>query len=466
VQTNCIKCHVAVEGLEGAETVGRGEKLFIDLGCHGCHLSEGYEDLSKDHGTSTVGPSLRRIGAKAEPAWLVRWITNPHEYRPRTRMPNFLFEKYESQKDFPSRSRPTCSRRRRRRATSGSRGTARSRCRPIRSSPRRAAQLMDSLGCRGCHALAPDEVAGQLGANKDIAPNLSRSPRRPTRAGSSTGSRARADYSHVARMPSLRLSDDEATAITAYLVTLGQAGPGRRRAQGAPRRSGERRGGREARPQVRLPRLPRHPGMESESRIGAELSSFGGKQHEELFFGDRTDLTEDWETWTFHKLKEPRGYETKWIEQVMPQFDLADEDIKAIRVFLKGRTDAKVPGELQAASRGGRGSPARAAARRPLQLHGLPHHRGPRRQHPAPLREPAHDGAAEPPQAKGKKVQSPWLFRFLQHPTPIRPWLQVRMPTFGSQRRGDRDAAPLLRRDRPQGTCRTRSSTARRSTRR
>jgi len=32
---------------------------------------------------------------------------------------------------------------------------------------------------------------------------------------------------------------------------------------------------------------------------------------------------------------------------------------------------------------------------------------------------------------EGKKVQSPWLFRFLKAPSPIRPWLKVRMPTFG-----------------------------------
>ncbi len=31
---------------------------------------------------------------------------------------------------------------------------------------------------------------------------------------------------------------------------------------------------------------------------------------------------------------------------------------------------------------------------------------------------------------EGAKVQPEWLFSFLQAPTPIRPWLKVRMPTF------------------------------------
>ncbi len=172
IQTNCIKCHAALEGLDGADVAARGEKLFVDLGCHGCHLAEGYEDLSKDDGISTIGPSLRRIGAKVDHGWLVRWITNPHEFRPRTRMPNFMFASYEAQKDYPvqiaayllsTTKDPSAEWL----AANGD----------VHVDPGLAAkgrELMDQLGCRACHALAPDEVAGHLGAEKDIAPNLSK----------------------------------------------------------------------------------------------------------------------------------------------------------------------------------------------------------------------------------------------------------------------------------------------------
>src|SRR5207249_9023425 len=71
--------------------------------------------------------------------------------------------------------------------------------------------------------------------------------------------------------------------------------------------------------------------------------AFGSKTKEELFFGDRTEIPETWDDWTLNKLRDPRIYATKWIEQVMPQFDLADEDVKAVRAFLASRTDAKVP---------------------------------------------------------------------------------------------------------------------------
>jgi len=35
--------------------------------------------------------------------------------------------------------------------------------------------------------------------------------------------------------------------------------------------------------------------MENESRIGVELSTFGGKTVEELFFGDRYDIPRTWD---------------------------------------------------------------------------------------------------------------------------------------------------------------------------
>ena len=59
------------------------QRLFEQVGCIGCHLVQGYENIPK------VGPSLRRISAKVDPGWMVRWIENPHNFRPRTRMPNF-----------------------------------------------------------------------------------------------------------------------------------------------------------------------------------------------------------------------------------------------------------------------------------------------------------------------------------------------------------------------------------------
>ncbi|HYV57690.1 MAG TPA: c-type cytochrome [Candidatus Nitrosopolaris sp.] len=421
VQASCLKCHAGVQHLDGAETIARGEHLFEELGCHGCHLVEGYEDLSKEDGVTAVGPSLRRIGAKVDHAWMVRWITNPHEFRPRTRMPNFMFQEEQAVQIAAFLLSTT-------REPSETWLAAH----PAPSALGDAAhgkELVDSIGCRACHALSPDEVAGQLGANKDIAPNLSHIAEKTDARWVYNWIRNPRTYSPIARMPDLRLSDDEARAITAYLVTLGkkQAGPDdleTRLADPANVAAGEKL--------VRkygCPGCHDIPGMESESRIGVELSAFGSKTKEELFFGDRTDIPETWDDWTYNKLATPRTYATKWIEQVMPQFDLADEDIRALRVFLASRTDSKVPVRYVYHAPGadrvvaGRRLVARYNCTGCHVIEGTG----------GDIRRLYQDQLTLAPpilMGEGEKVQSDWLFNFVEAPVPIRPWLKLRMPTF------------------------------------
>jgi cbb3-type cytochrome oxidase cytochrome c subunit len=425
VQANCIECHADVQHLEGAETIARGEKLFEDLGCHGCHLTEGYEELAKENGTSVIGPSLRRIGAKLDAAWLVRWVKNPHEFRPRTRMPNFVFDDDQAiaisawllantrePSEAWSAAHPAPP------AGDGDGLVARGK------------ELVDSIGCRACHALAPDEVAGQLGANKDLAPNLSRIAEKTDGRWIYHWIKNPRGYSPVARMPSLRLSDEEARAITAYLLTLGTrpaAPPGLEAKLADP--ANVARGEKLVR-KYGCAGCHDIPGMEQESRIGVELSTFGSKTKEELFFGDRTDLRETWDDWTYHKLLTPRTYETKWIEQLMPQFDLADEDILALRTFLASRTDGRVPARYTY------DSPGRREIERGRLLvarynctgcHVIEGAGGDIRR----LYEGQMTLAPPILYGEGKKVQASWFFGFLKAPEPIRPWLKVRMPTFG-----------------------------------
>jgi mono/diheme cytochrome c family protein len=433
MQANCIKCHTGVQHLDGADNIAHGEWLFQELGCHGCHLTEGYEELAKENGVSSIGPSLRRIGAKVDPGWLVRWVHNPHEFRPRTRMPNFMFSEDQavqiaayllSDTRGPSDEWLTAHP-----APAGAAGDA-----------AHGKELVGSLGCRGCHALSADEIAGQLGTNKDIAPNLANIAEK-------TGGRwvyhwikNPRGYSPIARMPSFRLTDDEAEDVTAYLMTLGK-----------PRRADA-----ELLAKLQAPenvaageKLVRKygcggchdiPGMEAESRIGVELSTFGSKTKEELFFGDRTDLRETWDEWTYNKLKTPRTYETKWIEQLMPQFDLADEDIKALRAFLASRSEGKVPAKYRYQGVGeqqivdGRRLVARYNC---TGCHIIENSGGNIRR----LFEEQPTLAPPNLLGEGEKVQSDWLFNFVKAPVPIRPWLKVRMPTFGLS---DKEAAGIV----------------------
>jgi len=170
--------------------------------------------------------------------------------------------------------------------------------------------------------------------------------------------------------------------------------------------------------------------MEKESRIGVELSAFGSKTKEELFFGDRTDLPETWNDWTYNKLLTPRTYATKWIEQLMPQFDLAEDDIKVLRAFLASRTEGKVPARYRYARPG---EDRMVAGRRLVArynctgCHVIENAGGDIR------RLYGEQPTLAPPilNGEGEKVQPEWFFGFVKYPVPIRPWLKVRMPTFG-----------------------------------
>ena len=83
-QSSCTSCHLDVQKFaEDAPLLADGQRLFEQNGCTGCHLVKGYENIPK------IAPSLLKISAKVEPSWIVRWIENPHKFRPRTRMPNF-----------------------------------------------------------------------------------------------------------------------------------------------------------------------------------------------------------------------------------------------------------------------------------------------------------------------------------------------------------------------------------------
>lgn len=422
-QSSCTSCHLDVQKFaEDAPLLAEGQRLFEQIGCTGCHLVKGYENIPK------VAPSLLKISAKVDPSWMVRWIENPHQFRPRTRMPNFDLKEDDAvaiASYIWSQSKEE--------------GEKWVKAHPLPAGFRagdpnniaKGKKLVETIGCKGCHGFADGEFSTPLGKNKDLVPNLKDIAAKVGPQWIYHWIKDPRGFAPDTRMPSLRLTDDEALAITTYLMTLGskaQPIPGIEDKLADPKniKRGEslvRRWGCFGCHDIK--------GMEKESRIGAELSTFGSKPKEELFFGNRTDIKETWDDWTYNKLKTPRIYATERIEQLMPQFNLADEDIKALRVLLGGFRERKVGGRYQA-DQGLRVQQV-VEGRRLMQqyncvgCHEIEHRGGFVRKY-----YPENPALAPPPlNGQGEKVQSAWLFGFLKSPIPLRPWLEIRMPTFG-----------------------------------
>ncbi len=440
MQSRCIKCHIDVGSLHDAN--GKpiainwfdGERMFQQMGCAGCHLVAGYEDMAK------IGPYLKLASAKLDPSWTVRWITNPHIFRPHTRMPNFMFSREEATAiaaflmDSSSKNSKDWL-------------TAHVAPATLEADAKNPALieegkgLFESVGCKGCHAIDPDQYGSPVGdaakfkpnearTTKDFAPNLSKIAEKTSASWVYSWLKNPRDFSPHTAMPSLRLTDHEAAALTAFVMTHGEkkedAG-----VETALKDPDQIKKGESLVRKYGCFGCHEIEGMDKESRIGVELTTFGSKHLDEVFFGNQVDVPETWDAWTFHKLQTPRIYATKDVEQLMPNFDFDDADIQNLRVFLAGLTSGTVQERYRMP--GSEHQTQIVAGRKMVNYyncvgcHIIEQRGGFVRRF---YSEDQINFAPPILNGEGAKAQPQWLFNFLQGPTPIRPWLKIRMPTF------------------------------------
>jgi mono/diheme cytochrome c family protein len=404
MQGPCRNCHDEVISLEGAPMLTKGKQLFQKLGCHGCHLADGFSNEAK------VGPRLNRIKYKVGAAWLYDWIKDPKNYLPDTRMPNFNLSDEEtlaitaylmdsSDKDFKFDNKFK------------------------QGSAENGKKLFESVGCYACHKYQ--------GKGETFGPDLS-----------NVGNKVRSKwlinwislphtYNDKSKMPNLRLSYDEAADISAFLLK------GKVRVRD-----------REIEKKARDPELVKagkllvgrrgcfacHDinGMEKMGRIAPELSSFGRKMIVELEFGD-THIPHTWESWVRTKLKKPDSFRTERVLDKMPNFNLSEDEIDALVVLLKGFNGSKVPVRYQKVLNPkekilekGRRLITKYNCRGCHNVEGkggdIQKYLNGNHLYPPPL----EDGAYH----VGERIKSSWLFSFLKNPTPVRTWVKVKMPTF------------------------------------
>jgi mono/diheme cytochrome c family protein len=424
-EAQAAEVQAASQLVDLAPALSRGILLLETLGCFGCHNIKGYETAEK------VGPDLTRIRAKVQPAWLVRWIQKPETYLPHTRMPSFGL----SEKDATAVAAYLLKHSEPAPRAAGSYAPA--------AAAARGREIFQQVGCYACHQLrGPDGEAKPstffAQVERDFAPDLS------GLAGKVTGPewlfawlKNPKAFRPTTPMPSLRLRDAEASALTNFLLTLGK---------------------REPTPPALLTELNRPEvieegrrligkrgcfgcheirGFEKAEKIAPDLSNFANKRLLELFFGDATHVPETWEDYTLWKLKQPDIYATERIEQIMPNFRLNDQQVKSLRAYLKSFSAEAAPHRRFLRTLSDAEQAVEAGRRLTRKYNCVGCHviegRG------GDIRVRFASPAAAPPPlilrngllSEGEKVQAPWLYEFLIQPTPIRPWLTVRMPTFG-----------------------------------
>ncbi|MDH3256615.1 MAG: c-type cytochrome [Nitrospinota bacterium] len=404
MQANCRNCHAPQVELEGAPVLSQGKKLFIKLGCHGCHLVDGYQKEQK------VGPSLLRIASKVDPSWLVRWVKKPKKYLPNTRMPYFnLSDEHTlaisaylwsvSEKDYQVAEK-----------FEG-------------GDPAKGKKLFNKVGCQACHKVN--------GNGEMFGPDLTRIGQKVNPDWLVSWITNPDEYNPKSIMPNLRLTLEQASDIAAYLLQFDQKRPqeGVEEQLNKPEliKLGEtlvRRRGCFACHDIK--------GMEKEGRIAPELTAFGNKQVRELEFGD-SHIPHTWESWTRTKLKNPNAYRTERILDKMPNFELDPDEVEALLVLLKGFNGINIPpqyqknySEKELIIEKGRHLIARYNCRgcHVVERTGghIQEYLSAKTQYPPPLEMGEYH--------VGERLKGSWLFSFLKKPTPVRTWMKVRMPTF------------------------------------
>ncbi len=485
-EAGCLKCHQGVVSVPEAPALNHGVALVERSGCFGCHKMRGFTDLRR------IGPPLGRITSKTSPEWMARWIKNPKSFRPSTKMPRFFgLENQQGPGDADREDAEVLgiiaylTQHAEKQSTPPPQG---------QGDLRRGERLVKNVGCMGCHAIETDEVPVEALKARDArtAPDPVAWQRRFGPDLSRIGSKARPEwiygwirnpksYNPETRMPNLRLTEQEAQDITAYLMSLkDNTPPDQRVAAPKPQPEARHRAlmiylsqrmppeDAEARLKAMSEReqdvflgektIGRYgcfgchliPGFETTPAIGVDLSEEGSKHADLLYFG-YVPVAHTAPAWFFQKLKEPRCFDRGKVAEFnerlrMPRFDFTDEDAAAITTVLQALTKEKMP--LESMRRLSARDVAVEAGRKLIRdyncqgCHIIDGAGGAIRQSIA--RNLIALGRTEdeastlvpglaPPllEGEGGKVQPDWLFHFLKGPTPIRPWLAVRMPTFG-----------------------------------
>ncbi len=417
VEAACVQCHKTSMDLiaDDAPRVTAGYRLVEQYGCYSCHKIDWFPTKRR------TGPSLLNLQAKLSPEFIASWITNPDAFRPTTWMPQFFHLENFSPDETISISKYGTGRAIKGDEWSNASVAAittylmeRAPTQPVPPMPlagdaHRGRETMRLSGCLACHNMAPygDEPA----AAADMAlERRGTNEHGPNLRGVATKLGADWLYAWIknpqaywpdTRMPNLRLSDQDAADITAYVMddpdhifhdvpkgwdvtriaaqSLSMDAAKMREVLAEQARWFYAQDGRtavEARlegqdAKVRWDDLHtlqvavggklvanygcfschEISGLQDTMPIGTELSNWGSKPVDKLLFNfgaHEFGLDPQYrEGWLMQKLKAPRSYDAKKVlnptERLrMPYFGFTEDQVQSIATFVVGLVDDEV----------------------------------------------------------------------------------------------------------------------------
>jgi cbb3-type cytochrome oxidase cytochrome c subunit/predicted nucleic acid-binding Zn-ribbon protein len=467
-EAGCATCHAGGVWTAKAETQDVGRELITHMGCNGCHTINypAYTGMRK------AGPALTRIAGKTNPGWAYKWIEAPREFHPTTFMPHFFHQ--ENTKLPVNRKRQEVEM-----AAIVSFLWAKSE-KPVYDNaavpagdPARGKALFETVGCAGCHIndakAKRDDFFPVI--NRLHGPNLVRTGSKVSRGWLYNWLKNPKQYYPDTNMPNLRLTDQEAADLTAWLlssrdprfenVRLPQFNKEQQDLRNELVLSYLQNVNTVERSNAKLAAMSEQEknvylgeqtvakygcygchdiaGFENTKPIGTELTQEGSKPVHQFDFGHVHDVAHTRHDWIYHKVRRPRVWD-KDKEAVkdynellkMPDFGASEREAKAVLTNVLGFTR-----ESAIATRRAGNDPANAALAEGRKLITRFNCQGCHliEDHGHAIKSLIKDPAMLPPNlaAQGARVQADWLWAYLHDPSRVkmRPWLTVRMPTFG-----------------------------------
>jgi cytochrome c2 len=454
-EASCAKCHKEELFVPGADNLNLAYGMYERAGCYACHKTRGFEDLRKP------GPNLTKLASKLDEEWVANWIRDPRAVKASTWMPRVWYNSNTDAAEDAVRNEVEID------AVvaylfANSEDHEMAVPNPRRGDAENGQRIVDSVGCLACH-ITGDEGREAAGPRRTFGQPLQAVGSKTSFEWLYDWVRDPRHYSAETYMPDLRLTDAEIADVATYLASLtGGAGmtagagyqaadvdavlldymravvPSEEAQATLAAMSPEERQldlGQRAIGRYGCYSCHEISGFEDTQAIGTELSEEGSKLLPQFDFAFVHDIPHSKRDWIKAKLIDPRTYDQNRILQPleklrMPDFGFSEEEARllttAVMSFQRDVQPkiAQVPRSARKdATIDGRNLLRR---RNCVGCHEMEGDGG-------DYRELVEDPSLAPPllTPEGAKVQADWLYDFFRGPITIRPWLDVRMPTFG-----------------------------------
>lgn len=452
----CMKCHKDQERIPMADKLNKGRETIEQYGCYGCHKIDGWQHLKKP------GPSLQKVSGKLSIEFIKNWIWSPKSFNPKSKMPSYFNQANNSTPEFKAMNmaevnamaeyiyRTSRDYKPFQKYAGGNAGNGKA--------------LIETVGCVGCHMVEGiDDKWNAVGQRKGTYLT-------------GTGSKVDPDWlvswlkkpSHYQEdtvMPSFRLTDTEANDIASYLLSLKNKQFADLRFPGinkkirdeilvtsyfsafetvkAAQAKLEKLSDDERTMELGKRSISKYGcyschninGFEGDlPQIGPELTKEGSKPVEQFGFGQQKHVPHTRQGWLTQHLKLPSIWDVgvpKPFKDLnkMPNFYLNDQEIESIIGVLLGQVSDRIPlagqKKLTAGEKQYYDGMKVANQYNCYGCHKIDGIGG-------ALSTAFEDQNYGPPYLtkEGFRVQTDWLYDFLQNVHPIRSYVKVRMPSF------------------------------------